>query len=306
GWSTPRAPSAASRWPSVSPTSCSTPTTTRAPRSPRRRTCTRWPRRTAPTATSPGSGPRRTPCPAAHAPPVLTALAARLRVRRGPPAGARFERASCGGYLRAVSASPGHIRNLGIVAHINAGKTTLSERILYDSGRVRFLGEVDEGTAALDYLPEEQRRGISIRSASTSVPWRGRLLNLVDTPGHVDFGAEVVRCLRVVDGVVLVLDGVRGVEPRTEAVWQQVRTLDLAALAFVNKLDRPVASWRRALDAVVARLGVRALPAVVPIAGETGLTGLIDVVTGKAVEWAPGGTAQADPARARADLVEAA
>lgn len=205
-----------------------------------------------------------------------------------------------------MSASPGHIRNLGIVAHINAGKTTLSERILYDSGRVRFLGEVDEGTAALDYLPEEQRRGISIRSASTSVPWRGRLLNLVDTPGHVDFGAEVVRCLRVVDGVVLVLDGVRGVEPRTEAVWQQVRTLDLAALAFVNKLDRPVASWRRALDAVVARLGVRALPAVVPIAGETGLTGLIDVVTGKAVEWAPGGTAQADPARARADLVEAA
>ncbi len=198
------------------------------------------------------------------------------------------------------------IRNFGIVAHINAGKTTLSERILFDCGRVRFLGEVDEGTAALDYLPEEQRRGISIRAASTSVAWRDYRLNLIDTPGHVDFSAEVARSLRVLDGTVLVLDGVRGVEPQTEAVWRQTRAAGLSSIVFVNKLDRPVANWARVLDTMRLRLRVQVLPVVVPIVGDTGLVGLIDVVTGARQEWESGGAPAFDLALARSQLVEAA
>jgi elongation factor G len=205
-----------------------------------------------------------------------------------------------------VSVAAAQIRNFGIVAHINAGKTTLGERILYDSGRVRFLGEVDEGTAALDYLPQEQRRGISIRAASTSVRWRDCLLNLIDTPGHVDFGAEVARTLRVLDGAVLVLDGVRGVESQTEAVWRQLRASRRATLAFVNKLDRPVADWARVLDAMRTRLGARVVPAVVPLVRADGVCGLVELIGGVRHEWGSGGIPALDLDRARLALVEAA
>jgi len=200
----------------------------------------------------------------------------------------------------------GLIRNLGIVAHINAGKTTLSERMLFLAGRVRFMGEVDDGTAAMDFLPEEQRRGISIRSACTTLRWRGHVVNLVDTPGHIDFGAEVERALRVLDGAVLVLDGVRGVESQSEAVWRQAKAHRVPVLAFVNKLDRPVADWTRVVQAIRERLHARVLPAVVPIVGPDGLTGLVDVVTGTVTRFADGGTPALDPVRARAELVEAA
>ncbi|MEZ5963331.1 MAG: GTP-binding protein [Planctomycetota bacterium] len=198
------------------------------------------------------------------------------------------------------------IRNLGIVAHINAGKTTLSERMLFVTGRVRFMGEVDHGTAAMDYLPEEQRRGISIRAACTTLRWRDCVLNLVDTPGHIDFGAEVERTLRVLDGAVLVLDGVRGVESQTEAVWHQARTHRVPVLAFVNKLDRAVADWTRVLQSMRARMQVEVLPAVVPLLGPEGITGLIDVVSGTRTQWIEGGEVAADPRQARAALVEAA
>lgn len=198
------------------------------------------------------------------------------------------------------------IRNLGIVAHINAGKTTLSERMLFATGRVRFMGEVEHGTAAMDFLPEEQRRGISIRAACTSMSWRDCTLNLVDTPGHVDFGAEVERTLRVLDGAVLVLDGVRGVESQTENVWRQARAHRVPVLAFVNKLDRPVADWPHVLQSMRDRLQVRVLPAVVPVLAPEGLTGLVDVVSGVVTNWADGGVAALDPGRARAALVEAA
>lgn len=205
-----------------------------------------------------------------------------------------------------VSVDARSIRNLGVVAHINAGKTTLTERMLFDSGAQRFLGEVDDGTAAMDFLPQEQQRGISIRAANTTVSWRGCALNLVDTPGHVDFSGEVDRVLRVLDGAVLVLDGVRGVESQTETVWRQAKAQGVAVLAFVNKLDRPVADWARCLDSLRERLAVRVLPAVVPTWSADGLCGLIEVVSGARQDWRAGGEPLSDVAQARTALIEAA
>lgn len=205
-----------------------------------------------------------------------------------------------------MSAAPDRIRNLAILAHINAGKTTLTERILFATGSRRFMGAVEEGTSAMDYLPEEQRRGISICAALTTVEWKGRQLNLVDTPGHVDFAAEVERTLRVVDGAVILVDGVRGVESQTEMVWRQAQRHRLPALVFVNKLDRPTAQWARAVQSLRDRLGLRVLAAAIPVLDAEGVTGLIDVVSGRATEWRAGGQPAADPAEARALLVEAA
>ena len=205
-----------------------------------------------------------------------------------------------------MSAAPDRIRNLAILAHINAGKTTLTERILFATGRRRFMGAVEEGTSAMDYLPEEQRRGISICAALTSVEWKGRQLNLVDTPGHVDFAAEVERTLRVVDGAVILVDGVRGVESQTEMVWRQAQRHRLPAVVFVNKLDRPTAQWARSVQSLRDRLALRVLAAVIPVLDADGVSGLIDAVSGRAVEWRAGGQPAADPAAARALLVEAA
>ncbi len=205
-----------------------------------------------------------------------------------------------------VIAAPDRIRNLAILAHINAGKTTLTERILFDTGRRGFMGAVEEGTAAMDFLPEEQRRGISISAALASVEWRGCLLNLVDTPGHVDFAAEVERTLRVVDGAVVLVDGVRGVESQTEMVWRQAQRRRLAALVFVNKLDRPTADWARSLQSLRDRLQLRVLAAVVPLVDAEGIAGLVDAISGRRIEWRAGGQPQAAVAEARAQLVEAA
>ena len=135
------------------------------------------------------------------------------------------------------------LRTLGIVAHIDAGKTTLTERILFDAGVQRWCGEVDDGTATMDWMPQEQERGISIAAAATSVSWRENRLQIVDTPGHVDFTAEVERCLRVLDGVIVVLDSVRGVESQTRTVWQKADRWRCARLAFINKMDRAGADF---------------------------------------------------------------
>ncbi len=197
------------------------------------------------------------------------------------------------------------IRNLGIVAHINAGKTTLSERILYATGRQRFLGDVDAGTATMDFLAEERQRGISINAAVTSVLWKGYRLNLIDTPGHVDFTAEVERCLRVLDGVIVVLDGVKGVESQTETVWRRADARGTPRLVFVNKLDREAASFEASAASLRARLGCRPVPVVRPLRRDGALVGLVDVVGGRVVPFAAG--VELDPAQLaalRAEVIE--
>jgi len=175
------------------------------------------------------------------------------------------------------------MRNLGIVAHIDAGKTTVSERILFYSGVEARMGEVHEGTATLDYLAEERARGITITAAATSVPWREHELHLIDTPGHVDFTVEVERCMRVLDGAVLVLNGVAGVQAQTETVWRQMRRHQVRALAFVNQLDRPGADFMRCVGDLGRRLGLLALPIQYPwITAERRV--LVDLVTRTARE----------------------
>lgn len=163
------------------------------------------------------------------------------------------------------SARLSHVRTIGVAAHVDAGKTTLTERILFYTGASYKIGEVHDGAAHMDYLAEEQRHGITITSAVTKAPWRDHQIQLVDTPGHVDFTIEVERAMRVQDGCVLVLDAVRGVEPQTETVWRQRTRFNLPALFFVNKMDRPGADFRRALDAVRQRLRAEPVPITVPL-----------------------------------------
>ncbi len=180
------------------------------------------------------------------------------------------------------------LRTFGVVAHIDAGKTTLTERILFDSGAQSWVGSVDDGTAAMDFMPAERRRGISITAAASSVSWSGRALQVVDTPGHVDFVAEVERCLRVIDGVVVLVDGVRGVESQTRAVWQQAARRGLPRLVFVNKLDRTGAGFRAVVGEVAEQLECTAAAVVVPLRDAAGVfAGLGDALTG-AVQWFDG------------------
>jgi elongation factor G len=169
-----------------------------------------------------------------------------------------------------------HVRNIGVAAHVDAGKTTLTERILFYTGASYKIGEVHDGAAHMDYLAEEQRHGITITAAVTRAPWREHLLQLVDTPGHVDFTIEVERAMRVLDGCILVLDGVRGVEPQTETVWRQRSHFKLPALFFVNKMDRPSADFSRALAAVKQRLRTEPAPITAPLPDQGGVVHLID------------------------------
>ncbi len=171
----------------------------------------------------------------------------------------------------------GLTRNIGIVAHVDAGKTTLTERMLYYAGASHKIGEVHEGAAHMDYMVEEQRHGITIAAAVTRLPWRDHLIQLIDTPGHVDFTIEVERSLRVLDGCVIVLDGVRGVEPQTETVWRQRTRFQLPALFFINKLDRPGADFARALTTIRDRLNAEPVAVTAPAPGDDGsLIHLID------------------------------
>ncbi len=178
------------------------------------------------------------------------------------------------------------IRNIGIIAHVDAGKTTTSERILYYTGESHRMGEVHDGAAHMDFDPEERRRGITINSAATTVHWRGVQVNLIDTPGHIDFNIEVGRALRVLDGAVVVLDGVAGVEPQTETNWRLADRHEVPRIAFVNKLDRTGANFERVIASMRERLGVQAVPVHLPIGAEGEFRGVVDLVRMRALLWA--------------------
>ncbi len=176
-------------------------------------------------------------------------------------------------------------RNFGIMAHIDAGKTTTTERILYYTGKSHKIGEVHEGAATMDWMEQEQERGITITSAATTAFWNGKRLNIIDTPGHVDFTIEVERSLRVLDGAVVVLDGNQGVEPQTETVWRQGDKYRVPRIVFANKMDKIGADFFKCLDDIVKRLGAKPIAIQLPIGSENNFKGLIDLVRMKAVVW---------------------
>ena len=176
-------------------------------------------------------------------------------------------------------------RNFGIMAHIDAGKTTTTERILYYTGKSHKIGEVHDGAATMDWMEQEQERGITITSAATTAYWNGKRLNIIDTPGHVDFTIEVERSLRVLDGAVAVLDGNQGVEPQTETVWRQADRYDVPRIVFVNKMDKIGADFEMCLRTIRERLGVKAVPIQLPIGSEASLKGVVDLVAMKAIVW---------------------
>ncbi|WP_293905662.1 elongation factor G [Phenylobacterium sp.] len=176
-------------------------------------------------------------------------------------------------------------RNFGIMAHIDAGKTTTTERILYYTGKSHKIGEVHDGAATMDWMEQEQERGITITSAATTAIWNGHRLNIIDTPGHVDFTIEVERSLRVLDGAVAVLDGNQGVEPQTETVWRQADRYNVPRIVFVNKMDKIGADFQMCLRTIRERLGVKAIPIQLPIGSEAALKGVVDLVRMKAIVW---------------------
>src|SRR3954463_14254942 len=176
-------------------------------------------------------------------------------------------------------------RNFGIMAHIDAGKTTTTARILYYTGKSHEIGEVHEGAATMDWMEQEQERGITIPSAATTAFWNGKRLNIIDTPGHVDFTIEVERSLRVLDGAVCVLDSNQGVEPQTETVWRQGDKYKVPRIVFANKMDKTGADFYKCLDDIVDRLGARPIAIQLPIGSENNFKGLIDLVRMKGVVW---------------------
>ena len=175
------------------------------------------------------------------------------------------------------------IRNIGIMAHIDAGKTTVSERILYYAGKTYKMGEVHDGTAVMDYLEEEQRRGITITSAATKCPWKGCEINLIDTPGHIDFTAEVERSLRVLDGAVSVFDSSEGVQAQSETVWHQGQKYGLPCLCFINKMDKTGADFEMSVQSIRDKLGANPVPVQIPMGAEDSFAGIIDLIAMKAV-----------------------
>jgi elongation factor G len=174
-------------------------------------------------------------------------------------------------------------RNIGIIAHIDAGKTTVTERILFYTKKIYKIGEVHEGAATMDWMPQEQERGITITAAATTCFWNEHRINIIDTPGHVDFTVEVERSLRVLDGAVVVFDGVAGVEPQSETVWRQADRYSVPRICFINKLDRTGADFWRCVDMIVDRLGARPVPIQIPIGIEDRFEGVIDLIEMKAI-----------------------
>jgi elongation factor G len=176
-------------------------------------------------------------------------------------------------------------RNIGIMAHIDAGKTTTTERILYYTGRTHKMGEVHEGAAVMDWMEQEQERGITITSAATACEWKDHRINIIDTPGHVDFTVEVERSLRVLDGAIAVFDSVAGVEPQSETVWRQADKYGVPRIAFINKMDRVGADFEMSVRTIRERLGANPVPIQLPIGSEDDLRGVIDLVESKALVW---------------------
>jgi len=167
-------------------------------------------------------------------------------------------------------------RNIGIMAHIDAGKTTTTERILYYTGKSHKIGEVHDGAATMDWMEQEQERGITITSAATTCYWREHRINIIDTPGHIDFTIEVERSLKVLDGAVAIFDGVAGVEPQSEAVWRQADKYKVPRICFVNKLDRTGADFFRCVDMIKDRLGSKPLVMQIPVGIEASFKGVVD------------------------------
>ncbi len=198
------------------------------------------------------------------------------------------------------------VRIIGIFAHVDAGKTTTSEAILYQTGRIHRTGSIDDGTTQLDFLQQERERGITIMAAATACHWKGTRINIIDTPGHIDFTAEVVRSIRVIDGAVMIVCGVSGVEPQTEAVWRHADKEKLARLLFVNKLDRTGADFERTLADIRERLTPNATPIQLPIGREGNFRGVVDLLEGRAWIWEDGEVHEAPIPHEMEDQVEAA
>ena len=184
-----------------------------------------------------------------------------------------------------MSSNHRNLRNIGVIAHVDAGKTTVTERILFYTGENHRIGEVHEGTARMDFDPQEQKRGITINSAAVTVHWKGAQVNVIDTPGHIDFNIEVRRSLRVLDGAVVVFDGVAGVEPQTETNWRLADGYAVPRIAFVNKLDRVGADFQRVVSMIEDRLGVKALALQLPIGAEGAFRGVVDLLTLRSLVW---------------------
>ncbi|MFZ4122334.1 MAG: elongation factor G [Caulobacterales bacterium] len=196
-------------------------------------------------------------------------------------------------------------RNFGIMAHIDAGKTTTTERVLYYSGKSHKIGEVHDGAATMDWMEQEQERGITITSAATTCFWNGKRLNIIDTPGHVDFTIEVERSLRVLDGAVCVLDGNQGVEPQTETVWRQGDKYDVPRIVFANKMDKLGADFFRCVEDIKTRLGAKPVPIQLPIGIENSFRGMVDLVEMRAIIWVEEGLgAKYEYAEIPADMIE--
>src|SRR5690349_4333898 len=171
------------------------------------------------------------------------------------------------------------------MAHIDAGKTTTTERILFYAGRLHKMGEVHEGAATMDWMVQEKERGITITSAATTAQWRDHSINILDTPGHVDFTVEVERSLRVLDGAIAVFDAVAGVEPQSETVWRQADRYSVPRIAFINKMDRMGADFYGSVDSIRTRLGARAVPVQLPIGAEDGFKGMVDLLNQRAIVY---------------------
>ena len=176
-------------------------------------------------------------------------------------------------------------RNICIIAHIDAGKTTTTERILYYTGKTYRIGSVDDGTTVTDWMVQERERGITIVSAAVTAEWKGYRINLIDTPGHIDFTAEVQRSLRVLDGGVVVFDSVQGVEPQSETVWRQADRYNVPRICFANKMDRTGASFEDTIKSIITRLGANPIPMQLPIGRESGFKGVIDLMAMQAIYW---------------------
>ena len=187
------------------------------------------------------------------------------------------------------------LRNIGIIAHIDAGKTTTTERILFHTGTIHRSGNVDEGTTVTDFMPQERERGITIQSAAISAEWREHQINIIDTPGHIDFTSEVQRALRVLDGGVVAFDGVAGVEPQSETVWRQADRYNVPRIAFINKMDRTGADMDRAVEMIRERLGAHPVVIQMPIGREEGFRGMVDLITMRALFFDREGTMSVEP-----------
>jgi elongation factor G len=196
------------------------------------------------------------------------------------------------------------VRNIGIMAHIDAGKTTTTERILFYSGRLHKMGEVHEGAATMDWMAQEKERGITITSAATTTTWRDCSINIIDTPGHVDFTVEVERSLRVLDGAVAVFDAVAGVEPQSETVWRQADRYGVPRIAFINKMDRMGADFYAAVDSIRTRLGAKAVPIQLPIGSEDGYRGVIDLINKRSIVYTDDLGKNVESGEIPADMVE--